>query len=310
MVDAFYAVHTLVALVLASTAVPTYLIARSLGLGRLAANLAAALSDRGAPGCSWRRDHDRGRRLSGVRVGDARASYTYDGSDPAPAATCWRWRGLGLACFARTQFVFLGPVLLASVLIHDLRMSLEQPAAVQPWRGTRGGSPADARRPLASCGRSRPSLLGGIIAVQSNSSSTSLLGNYEVVGQGNLLPPGTVAAGLRAARHHGGRGRHRCPSALTAAWMFATLWRPRDPSSPRRRCPAAPHRTRVRGLVAGSLSAAVPGRGFSTDLYVFELVPLLCVGTVAWVVDEEARSWRAALVAALTLWLLVGRQPA
>ena len=168
MVDAFYAVHTLLALVLASTAVPTYLIARSLGLGRLAANLAAALS----VAVPWM-------LLAGVVMTEdvaypafawAMLASCVRCSSPAPAVICWRWRGSALFVFARTQFVFLGPVLVASVLIHDLRMGLEHPA--ESGRGA--ALVAAVRRTLVAhwlLWTVSALALAGIIAVQLSGSS-------------------------------------------------------------------------------------------------------------------------------------------
>ena len=156
MVDAFYAVHTLLALVLASTAVPTYQIARSLGLGRLAANLAAAMS----VAVPWL-------LLAGVVMTEdvaypafawAMLGFLRTMQQPSPRRDLLALAGLGLVCFARTQFVFLGPVLVASVLIHDLRMGLEHPGESGRQRGTGGRRPPDARRPLAPLdGRGRRS---------------------------------------------------------------------------------------------------------------------------------------------------------
>jgi hypothetical protein len=300
MVDAFYAVHTLLALVLASTAVPTYLIARSLGLGRLAANLAAALS----VAVPWM-------LLAGVIMTEdvaypafawAILGFLRTMQQPSARRDLLALAGLGLVVFARTQFVFLGPVLVASVLIQDLRMGVEHPR--QAGRGA--ALVAGVRRTLIAhwlLWTVSAVALAGIIAVQLSGSSSSLLGNYVSAARGNLIPHGTVAAGL-VQLDTTAVAVGIVPLTLTAVWMFATLLRPRDPG---RHAYAVLLILTVpaSGLVAGAFAQRFLDGG-TTDLYMFELVPLLCVGVVAWVVDKRGSELGVALVGALTLWLLVG----
>ena len=263
MVDAFYAVHTLLALVLASTAVPTYQIARSLGLGRLAANLAAAMS----VAVPWL-------LLAGVVMTEdvaypafawAMLGFLRTMQQPSPRRDLLALAGLGLVCFARTQFVFLGPVLVASVLIHDLRMGLEHPGECGPSAALVAG----VRRTLVVhwlLWTVAAVALAGIIAVQLGGSSMSLLGNYVSAARGNLIPHGTVAAGL-VQLDTTAIAVGIVPLALTAVWMIATLLRPPDP---------ARHAFAVlliltvpaSGLVAGVFAAAVPGRAQHRPLHV------------------------------------------
>ena len=226
MVDAFYAVHTLLALVLASTAVPTYLMARSLGLGRLAANLAAALS----VAVPWM-------LLAGVVMTEdvaypafawAMLGFLRTMQQPSARRDLLALAGLGLVCFARTQFVLLGPVLVASVLIQDLRMGLEHPA--ESGRGA--ALVAGVRRTLVAhwlLWTVSAVALAGIIAVQLSGSSTSLLGNYVSAARGNLFPHGTVAAGL-AQLDTTAVALGIAPLALTGVWTIANLLRPTDPA--------------------------------------------------------------------------------
>jgi hypothetical protein len=57
-------------------------------------------------------------------------------------------------------------------------------------------------------------------------------------------------------------------------------------------------------LVAGSFQQRFLG-GNTTDLYMFELVPLLFIGTIAWVVDRRGSVVGLALAGAATLWLVL-----
>ena len=211
MVDAFYAVHTLLALVLASTAVPTYLIARSLGLGRLAANLAAALS----VAVPWM-------LLAGVVMTEdvaypafawAMLAFLRAMQQPSPRRDLLALAGLGLVCFARTQFVFLGPVLVASVLIHDLRMGLEHPAASA---AAGAALVAGVRRTLVvhwllwtvsavALGRDHRRPVGRLLHVPAGQLRKRRPGQPDPARHRGRRP--------RAARHHGDRGRHRAPGA-------------------------------------------------------------------------------------------------
>ena len=141
MVDAFYAAHTLYALLLASTAVPAYLLARELDLGRLAAHLVAALS----VAVPWM-------ALSGVVMTEdvaypvfawamlaiVRALHT-----PSARRDVVAIAAIALAFFARTQFVVLGPILVVSVIGHDLGIAFA-------GRGTSSGR---ARRSSRVCSK-------------------------------------------------------------------------------------------------------------------------------------------------------------
>ena len=300
MVDAFYAVHTLLALVLASTAVPTYLMARSLGLGRLAANLAAALS----VAVPWM-------LLAGVVMTEdvaypafawAMLGFLRTMQQPSARRDLLALAGLGLVCFARTQFVLLGPVLVASVLIHDLRMGLEHPA--ESGRGA--ALVAAVRRTLVAhwlLWTVSAVALAGIIAVQLGGSSSSLLGNYVSAARGNLFPHGTVAAGL-AQLDTTAVALGFAPLALTGVWTIANLLRPTDPAR-HAFAVLVPVTVVACALVAGSFQQRFLD-GNSTDLYMFELVPLLCVGSVAWAADKRGSAVGLAVVGAATLWLLLG----
>jgi hypothetical protein len=299
MVDAFYAAHTLYALVLASTAVPTYLIARSIGLGRLAANLAAALSvavpwlllagvimtqDVAYPAFAW-----------------AMLAFLRAMQQPGARRDLLALAGLGLVFFARTQFLILGPALVVSVLIQDLRMGLDH-------RGQTG-------RRAALVAALRATLVGhrllwtfsavafaGILFTQLSGSASSVLGFYVVAAQGNVLPHGTVAAGLEQLDGTA-VAIGVAPLALTAVWSLATLRGPRDPG--RHAYAVLLIVTVVAcGVVAGSFALRFLA-GYTTDLYMFEIAPLLCVGTVAWVVDRRGSALGLALVGAATLWLLL-----
>ena len=299
MVDAFYAVHTLYALVLASTAVPTYLIARSLGLGRLAANLAGALS----VAVPWM-------LLAGVIMTEdvaypafawAILAFLRAMQQPSVRRDLVALAGLALVCFARTQFVFLGPVLVASVLIHDLRMAVDDPAQTS----RRGALVVGLRRTLAGhrvLWAFSAVVVAAVVIVKLTGSGAFVLGSYVSTTNGSLVPPGTIAAGL-VQLDSTMIAIGVVPLMLTGVWTVATLVRPQEP---RRHAFAVLAPLTIVGcaLVGGSFAQRYLSGGTS-DFYTFELVPLLCVGTVAWVVDKRGSALGLALAGVATLWLLL-----
>ena len=118
MPDAFRAVHQINALLMASAAIPAYLLARDVLVSRLAALLAAALtiavpwtalsvmvmSEPAAyPAFIW--------ALLGMHRALAR---------PSAVADALALAGIALALYSRTQFIVLAPAFVAAILIHEI----------------------------------------------------------------------------------------------------------------------------------------------------------------------------------------------
>ena len=284
MVDAFYTAHTVYALLLASTAVPTYLLAREIELGPLAANLVAALSvavpwlvlsgavmteDVAYPAFAW------------AMLAILRALRR-----PSPTRDIVALLAVALAFFARTQFIILGPILALSVIVHDVGLA---------WASREPAGTAAALRAGLRLSLSRHRVLwfactlaaGGILATAITGSDASILGNYVTPAQGDILPSGTLSAGLEQLDGVI-LGIGAVPLTLATVWALATIVRPRHPT---RHALAAMLVVSVPLLVVmlGSFQQRVLG-GATTDRYLFYVVPLLFVGTAAWIVDRRG-SW-------------------
>jgi hypothetical protein len=299
MVDAFYAAHTLYALLLASTAVPAYLLACELDLGRLAAHLVAALS----VAVPWM-------ALSGVVMTEdvaypvfawamlaiVRALHT-----PSARRDVVAIAAIALAFFARTQFVVLGPILVVSVIGHDLGIGF-----AARGQASSGGALVAGLRQMRDRHRVLWVLSGvaaiAVIAIAITGSAQSVLGNYVTPTHGALLPTGTLTAGLEQLDGVV-LGTGVVPLTLTIAWVLATVIGPREP---KRHAFAVLLVVTVPVLVVmlGSFQQNVLG-GNTTDRYFFYIVPLLFVGTAAWVVDRRGSLTGLVLVGAGVAWMLM-----
>src|SRR3954451_13940186 len=219
MATAFKVAHALNALLMASTAIPAYLMARELTGRRIAAYGVGALS----VAIPW--------MVLSAYIFTEVLAY------PVFAWTCWAlFRALAspsprrdavalawllLAFLARTQFVTLWAVVPLVVLLHELR-----------YRGP--GAPAGIRARLAGIWQRHGVLtifygvvLVGLIGASLRGGISQLLGNYAITTSGDLFPHGmsdfmrthviwvAVAIGI-------------VPALLAAAWALSTLLRPLD----------------------------------------------------------------------------------
>ena len=263
--DAFHASLIANAVVMASTAVPVYLLARRVTGWHLGALLAAAIS---------------------VAIPWLAMAGTLMTEPVAYPATAWAflamvhslerpgWRAdtlllaaLAAAFFARSQLIIL-------VLAFVLAWLLHSRAVRAHWL------------PLA---------VGALAAVVviGTGSVDKVLGNYASQTTGELIPAGTFAM-ARDMLTHVAIGVAVLPVAVTAAWIATTLLR--------RGSEPAAHAAASVALSAGVVvivtSAAFVIRGGSglNDRYVLYLVPLLAVGTLAGL--AAPRRWFAPALAA------------
>ena len=286
MVSAFYAAHTLYAFLLASTAIPAYLLATELRLGRLASYLVAALSvvvpwlalaglimteNVAYPVFAWA-------MLAILRAADS----------PSTRRDAVAIAAIALAFFARSQFLALGPVLFVTCLVHDVLMSL----AAKQTAGVRAGLLAGLRQSLRNhrllWAFAAIAILGALLVTATGSGQTAL-GNYSAPLSGQLLPPGTLSGGI-AQLDVIVIAVGVVPLTLATAWCLATIARPRRSRAARVR--GAAHRDRCRSWCCSSArfsNDSCPAH--VTDRYLFYVVPVLFVGTAAWVVDRRGSMW-------------------
>jgi hypothetical protein len=296
MVQAYYTAHTMYAFLLASTAIPAYLLARELRLGQLAASMVAALSVAvpwmvlagevltevvAYPVFAWA-------VLAMVRALDA----------PSGRRDVLAIAAIALAFFARTQFVVLGPILIIATLLHDLV------PAVAANRGRRAVVSA-LRRTLvahrvlwAFAGLGLIVLLGLVVT----GSLGSLLGGYITPARGSLVPAGTLTAAFKTLDGVT-LGIGIVPLILAVTWALQNTARASDP---------ARHAFAVLLVVClpvflwlvGSFEVRFLGGNASTR-YMFYFVPLLFTGAAAWVVDRRGSLVSLTVVSAAVVWMVV-----
>ncbi|HLH65315.1 MAG TPA: glycosyltransferase family 39 protein [Solirubrobacteraceae bacterium] len=288
MIGGFYVAHTLEALMLASAAIPAYLLAGELRLGR-AAQLLVAAATASVP---WL-------VLSGLIMTENVGYPTFLWSvlallraidRPSVRRDILALVSIALAFLARSQFAVLGPVLVACVCAHEVRLAAA------------GGRPALQALSvgLRNAVRRHPVLAGvsalaaaEVAALALTGSIGDLLGNYASVTSGTLLPAGTLSAAAEQL-YGDALGAGLVPLALTAAWVACTLWAPRSPER---------HAFALLVTLSVASQAVLVGSfqqrfefGGTTDRYLFYVVPLLFLGAAAWAV--EARSSRIVTAAA------------
>ena len=275
MAGAYQASHYLYAFFFASSAIPAYLLVRELHADPLSALIVAALTV-AVPWLS----------VSGTVMTEVVAYPAFIWAvlamqralaQPSLARDAVALAGVGLAFLARTQFIFLGVVLLAAVLLHERSIPLALRLHRLLWVAA---------------------LLAGIVLLLNNS-SVRVLGAYYVAGQGSLFPSGWLTS-----------GRHQLsevllaigfvPGALTIAWVLGTVGRPRD---------TARHAFAVLvGLILLAMiyvdgSFATRFVGTATDRYLFYVIPLLATGSAMWFIDRRGGLALTAAAAAFVAWL-------
>lgn len=290
---AFDVAHAVNAVVMASVAIPTYLLTRPLVPSRIWAYAAAALSVAvpwlamagsvmtevsAYPVFAW--------AVFGMHRAIARPSL---GRDVLALVL------IGLAFLSRTQFAVLGPVFLAAILVHELSYGA---------RADRAGSRMErAGRALRRSVAMHPAALlaaaTGLVGALSLGID-SLLGGYGVVRGGQLLPPGTLSA-AREMTAYIVVGIGVLPLAASAAWAALSLARP---ESPEKHAFAVLLVLVVAGMtvLAGSFTVQYT-RGIN-DRYLFYVAPLLFAGMVAGLSSGRRIALPLGIAGIFVAWLI------
>ena len=294
--DAHQVIHLLNALLVASTAVPVYLLARQVINGRLACYLAAAL----AVAVPWA-------ATSAVVMTEAAAYPAFAWAVlaiqralvvPSLRRDLVALAAIGVAFYARTQFVFLAAAFPALVLAHETLFAL---AARDGAAGRRAalGRLRERLRPHAALGAM--AAVGLVLLLAPGNLLHTVLGPFELtVNEGGALPEGLGSA-MRTQVAFVAGGVGFLPLALALGWALASLVRPLDRGS---------HAFALLTLVTGSALVYIvavfglrhaPG---PLDRYLFYLAPLLIVATVACLAQGRTRPLGLAAGGVFAFWLL------
>ncbi len=289
---AIHAAHLVNGFLLASAAIPAYLIGRDVTRSRLAGCVAAALTafapwlvlsatilteNAAYPAFVW--------AVYLCQRAVARAS---------PWRDAWAIAGILLAYFARTQLVLVAIAFAVAVVVHELALELAERRGSRLRALRRGLGRAVALHPLAAAAYG-VGIVGGS-ALVSSSGLGSVFGNYAGTLRGSLLPAGLWQASA-AHLDYVVVALGIAPFVLTLAWLPLALVRPRRVEA---------HAFALLTLVLVPLLTLqvasfdlrfTPG-AFVQDRYLFYLAPLLAVGAVAALLETERPLVRAGLVAA------------
>jgi hypothetical protein len=293
--DGYQLIHLVNALLFASTAVPVYLLTRQVVSARWPAYLAAAL----AVAVPWA-------SLSAVVMTESAAYPAFAWAllamqralvAPSLGRDLVAIGAIGVAFFARTQFVVLAGVFAVAIAAQAVLFTL-----------TLGERDTQRSRPRQLLDELRPhAALGGLVALAlvllllPSDPLKNLLGPFQSsIFKGSPLPDGLAhMARTHLAYVAGGVGV--LPLALAAGWALATLVRPVD----RRSLAFA-----VLAVLVGAAMLYVVTvfgllhSGGPIDRYLFYLAPLLVVGTVACLAQGRPRPLGLAAGALFTFWLL------
>lgn len=293
--DAYQSIHALNALLVSSTAIPVYLLARQVVLGRWPAYLAAAL----AVAVPWA-------ATTGVVMTES-AAY------PAFAWALWAIQralvtpsfrrdlmalaAIGLAFFARTQFVFLLGAFPALIIMHELSFALTARAEA-PDRAAKLRMLRDRLRLHAGFG---VLIVAGLVLLFPLGMLDRLLGPFQaMLREGSAIPDGLWPA-MRFQLTLVAGGLSIVPLALAAGWALASLARPVDRASHAFAALALVGSAALVYVVAVFGLRHAPG---PLDRYLFYVAPLVIVGAVACLAQGRARPLGLAAGAVFTFWLV------
>jgi dolichyl-phosphate-mannose-protein mannosyltransferase len=299
MPSAFRAVHLLNALIMASTAIPAYLLAREVVADRASAYLVAAftvalpwmavatmiLTEVAAyPAFIW--------AVLAMQRAIVRPSISRD---------LLALGAIALAFLGRTQFIALAPILVVAIVAHEAAFEAVGSSRVPVRRALRVGLRRfwDEHRVVAITGAAAvavaiPALVQGALS--------EVLGNYEAATDRSLLPDGILHA---AAIHLDSVvvAIGIVPFVLALAWVLGSFVRPTDKTG---------HSFAVLLTLTVTLFTFQVSSfdlnfsgGDVQDRYLFYIAPLLAVGMCACL-RASRDLWPAILVAGFGFAAIVG----
>jgi hypothetical protein len=289
---AFKAQHLLNAAIMASTAVPAYLLALRVTQRRWAAYVAAALTVTvpwlaiagtmmtevsAYPAFLW--------GLLGIQQAVTRPSARNDVIGLV---------AVGFALTARPQFLVLVPTLLVACILQTLRYPPARDWRVKGGRLRAAATVHPVLLPVAVLG------LVAVLALGLLSSRHGLLGTYSTTTSGSLLPTGALAFG-REALSYVAIGTGVLPLCLSIGWVLATVVRP---ASAERHAFALIGTLAGLGLVLAVGSFSVRYAGGVNSRYVFYLVPVLFIGTLALFTERRRLIAPVVIGGAIGAWLV------
>ena len=298
--QAVAAAHLLNALLLASVAVPAFLLARSV-TGRAGAGYAGAVLTAVTP---WL-------VLSSTLLTENAAYPAFVWSvflcqqalaRPSPRRDTLALAGLALAFFARTQLVVVALAFPVALLLHEIAFAARWDRSVSAVR--RATLDAVRRHRVLACAYGAGIVLAGLLVAAGGLGG--VVGNYALPFHGNLVPHGFWHA---AAAHFDqvALAVGALPVVLSVSWVITTALHPNRREA---HAFAALFAVLVPFLVFEVTSFDLrftPG-GFIQDRYLVYLIPLFAVGCVAWLADARThartRLWSAAGAGAALVALL------
>jgi len=301
MPTAFQVVHLLNAALMASTAIPAYLLAREVVSQRLAAYAVAGLSvivpwiamaamvmtePAAYPAFVW-----------------AILAIQRAVAEPSVGRDLLALAGVTLAFLARTQFIVLALVLPVVVVLHEVGFAMLSRPRGHPGRALMTGLRRALLEHRVLVGLGMLGLLATVPLLASGSAG-KLLGNYQTTTEtGKLLPAGihqSVAAHLDFVAV----GVGVLPMILAAAWALSTVLRP---LAKRGHAFAVLTVVLVPTLAYEVASFIIRfASGGTQDRYLFYIAPLLFVGMAAALATDNRRPWGALLAAGAGFAWLAG----
>lgn len=290
----FRVVHLLGAVMLVSTALPTYFVTRYVSRSRLAA-LAAAVPVAVAPWILFSLNLMT-EALAAPLFAWAFYAFVRAVAEPSPRRDLLAMVAGASLILTRTQFIFMPVVLVLAVILHEVGIRLGG-GSPRRWPGqlAAGIKAAVTRHPVFMLATASVAI--GLTVV---TSTTALVGDYSVVVNSGLLPPGlsqsladhvTIVAFSVAA----------VPLILALAFVADALWARDD---------ARVHALAVCLLLTGGAAFAVAA---SFDLrfasvvqerYAFYAAPLLMVGAACFA-SGARRPVRTVILAAIAGALVI-----
>jgi hypothetical protein len=299
MPTAFRSLHALNAVLMASTAIPAYLLTREVVQSKLAAYLVAALTI----SVPWM-------VMSTMLLTEVAAYPAFiwavlalqrSIAQPSRSRDLLALGGLFLAFLARTQFLILVPIFAATIVLHEVGWAFTR--SPQPLHALRAGLVQSVQRHLLLAWTGALGVAIGLLAALSGRLD-DVLGRYATTIHGgrDLLPHGI----LRATALHidfVAVGIGVLPFVLAAAWAFSVLIRPSTKEG---------HAFAVLSILtvsvlafeATSFNLRFAAGGPIQDRYLFYVVPLFFVGMAACLLDERRRSVAVLVVGGAFAWLV------